>query len=98
MKNNPYIKFYNFSKTETPWFIDIYTSRRDQLFSHLKKKKINTRKVYPSISTQKIFKTMNKLKNCEKICNKGLWLPSSLNLSHESIKKIAKEINIFFKI
>ena len=62
----------------------------------MKKRGIGTRKVYPAISKQKILKKKFKLKNCEQICKKGLWLPSSLNLKKKEIVKICKEINNFF--
>ena len=96
LKINRNVKFYKFFKSETPWFVDIYVNNREHLVSYLKKKGIDTRKVYPAISKQKIFKKKFKLKNCEQICKKGLWLPSSLNLKKKEIVKICKEINNFF--
>lgn len=96
LKINKNIKFYKFFKSETPWFVDIYVNKRENLISYLKKKGIGTRKVYPAISKQKIFKKKFKLKNCEEICKKGLWLPSSLNLKKKEILAICKEINNFF--
>jgi perosamine synthetase len=96
LKINNNIKFYKFFKSETPWFVDIYLNNRDNLASYLKKKGIDTRKVYPAINKQKIFKKKIKLKNCEQICKKGLWLPSSLNLKKKEIIKICKEINNYF--
>ena len=96
LKINKNIKFYKFLKSETPWFVDIYINNREHLASYLKKKGIDTRKVYPAISKQDIFKKKFKLKNCEQICKKGLWLPSSLNLKKKEIVIICKEINKFY--
>ena len=96
LKRNKNIKFYNFNNIETPWFVDIYVNNREKLIKYLKSKNIMTRKVYPSISSQKIYKNKFKLKNCEKICKTGLWLPSSLNLKNKDIKKISNEINNYY--
>ena len=96
LKSNKNIKFFKFYNSETPWFIDIYFNNREKLIKHLKSKNIITRKVYPSISSQKIYKKKFKLENCEKICKTGLWLPSSLNLKNKDIKKISDEINNFY--
>jgi perosamine synthetase len=96
LKKNKNIKFYKFTETETPWFVDIYVNNRKSLIMYLKKMGIDTRKVYPAISKQKIFKNNFKLKNCEQICKKGLWLPSSLNLKTKEIQTICKKINKFF--
>ena len=97
LKDNHDIKFYKFSDFETPWFVDVYVKNREKLIYHLRNHKIISRKVYPSISTQKIFKNKFKLKNCEKICKRGLWLPSSLNLKDKQILKITNIIKKFYK-
>ncbi len=97
LNENRNIKFYKFTEFETPWFVDIYVNNREKLIEYLKRHKIFTRKVYPSISKQKIFKNKFKLKKCEEICKRGLWLPSSLNLKDSQIFKIVNLIKKFYK-
>jgi len=85
--------------TITPWFCDLYTEKRDILSYYLMKdKNIRTRKMYPPIHKQQCYKVNNswKLPVAEKYSKKGLWLPSSFNLSFEQVNYICESIKIFF--
>jgi perosamine synthetase len=101
LKKNNEINFLptNLQST-TPWFIDIYTAKADKLASFLMTKGIYTRRIYPAIHTQKIYK--NEYKNqtfpiTEEAAKTGLWLPSSINLTNKTIDEICQEINNYFK-
>ncbi len=98
LSKNKNIKFFNFSKSETPWFIDIYVKKPKELQKFLNNKGIRTRLVYPSLDTLPIFnyKKRNKISNY--YCSRGLWLPSSLNLNKSKILHISNLINNFFEI
>ena len=61
------------------------------------KNNIMTRDVYPPLNSQKIYKHIKGLKVSNFFCKNGLWLPSSLNLKKNDIKKICKIINKKFK-
>src|SRR3989338_3028710 len=83
----------------TPWFVDIYVNDPDNLMEYLKKKRIGSRRIYPAISTQKIYKNEyknQKFTNSEEITSKGLWLPSSSNLTDSDINRIAKTIRKYY--
>ena len=89
------IKMFEFKKNETPWFIDIYLKNPKKLQKYLKNFNITTRLVYPSLNSLKIFKMRGKCENSKYYCNRGLWLPSSINLKEQDIKFIVNKIKIF---
>lgn len=93
LKNNSKIKFFDVEKNETPWSVDIYLKDVSKLKKILKKNKILTRHVYPPLNSQKIYKNFKNLPISSYYCNRGLWLPSSLDLKNQEIDKICKLIN-----
>ena len=97
LSNNKKLKFFDFAKSETPWFIDIYLDNPKKLQKFLLKKNIFTRLVYPSLDTLTIFQNKKKNKIANYYCKRGLWLPSSLNLDRSEILYISKLIDIFLK-
>lgn len=86
-------------KNETPWFVDIYLPServRDSLFDYLQSKEIHTRKMYPALTSQKIYYSEKNIgKNANLLAKTGLWLPSSFNLSDKDIENISDEIRSF---
>lgn len=97
LSQNINIKMFHFKKDETPWFIDIYVKDPIRLKRYLEKIKISTRLVYPSLDKLKIFNTKEHFKNSNFYCSRGLWLPSSLNLTKSKIIFISKCIKDYFK-
>lgn len=97
LKNIKDIKIINFFKEETPWFVDIYCSQREDLFEYLNRNGIKCRKVYPSLNKLKFFKNKTNCKVSEYYCSRGLWLPSSINLKNHQIKKICMLIEKFYE-
>ena len=93
LKNNSKIKFFDVEKNETPWSVDIYLKDVSKLKKILKKNKILTRYVYPPLNSQKIYKNFKNLPISSYYCNRGLWLPSSLDLKNQEIDRICKIIN-----
>ena len=94
---NKKIEFFNFKSYETPWFVDIYISKPKLLQKYLLKNGIKTRLVYPSLNKLKIFNQKGDFKISNHYCSRGLWLPSSLNLTNDEINFICKKIIEFFK-
>ena len=97
LSKNKNIKIFDYKKNETPWFIDIYVHNPKKRKAYLKQKNIITRLVYPSLSELKIFNKKEKFKNSNFYCKRGLWLPSSLNLTKTQITFISKNIIDYFK-
>ncbi len=93
LEKNPNIKFFNFSKKETPWSVDIYSNKINKIKKILKKNNIFTRDVYPPLNTQKIYKNHKGLPVSNYYCKIGLWLPSSIDLKNKDIDKICDLIN-----
>jgi len=97
LSKNKNIEMFEYTKNETPWFIDIYVRNPKKLMTYLKQKKILSRLVYPSLSELKIFNKKEKFKNSNFYCRRGLWLPSSLNLTKVQIKFISKNVIDYFQ-
>ena len=90
------IKTFPMEKNETPLFMDIYVPNRKKLKNYLNKKGVMTREVYPPLNKQKFFNNSQNLPIAEKICNSGLWLPTSLNLKDNQVNYIIKNIENFY--
>ncbi|MDA9187029.1 aminotransferase class V-fold PLP-dependent enzyme [Candidatus Pelagibacter sp.] len=93
LKNNLMIKFFDIKKNETPWSVDIYLKDVKKLKKILEKNKIFTRYVYPPLNSQKIYNHLKNLPVSSFYCKRGLWLPSSLDITNRDIDKICKLIN-----
>ncbi len=93
LKNNKSLIVYKRKKNETPWSFDVYSKKIKKIKSELKKKKINTRDVYPPLNKQKIYRDIKGLSVSNFFCTHGLWLPSSINLNRNQIIKICNLIN-----
>jgi perosamine synthetase len=95
------IEFINTDLQNTsPWFIDILVPNlkiRDELALFLKERGIGTRPFYPPIHTQPPYSWVNgNFKNAQYVSQKGLWLPSSSNLSDEDIHYVCHRIREYF--
>ena len=92
------IKFLKFNKNETPWFVDIYVKDKNKLKNFLKEKNISTRDIYPALNNLKFFNQKNsKLPISNFFSKRGLWLPSSLNLSKKNLMYIINNIKKFYE-
>lgn len=102
LKNIPEITFLTDNWIlYTPWFVDIYVERRDNLASYLKDFEIGTRKIYPELTSQitvhqNKFWKQKSMKVSKKYTEKGLWLPSSLDISNEQIDFVCNKIKEFY--
>ena len=80
----------------TPWFVDIYVGRRDELKKYLAELNIHTREVYPSVPSQKCYDLGYPFPITDKFSKMGLWLPSSMNLTAYDVQIVADKIKAFF--
>lgn len=83
-------------KNTTPWFIDVLCERRDQLQMHLKDQGIGTRVMYPPINSQKAYQRRGSYPVSELVGDKGLWLPSSVELTDTQIDSVCDAIRNFY--
>jgi perosamine synthetase len=81
----------------TPWFIDVFTEKREELMDFLKSNGIGTRVMYPPINKQIAYQVTGEHPVSNKIGQHGLWLPSSSQLSDTQILFICEKIHAFFK-
>lgn len=83
----------------TPWFVDMYSQRRNELQSFLKNRNIGSRIMYPPMYSQPCYNLQNKsLPVTELYSQTGLWLPSSFNLTEEQVSDICLNIREFFTL
>jgi len=86
---------------ETLWMIDILLKTKhlkNKLINFLEKRKIEVRTFYPPIHRLKPYRKIDsKYQVTADISDRGLWLPSSVSLSNEQIKRVCTEINNFFR-
>ena len=79
-----------------PWFVDIFTDRREELVVFLKKHKISTRLTYGEINKTKMYYNKDIFVNSQYVSNNGLFLPSYITLEDKDILQICKLIKIFY--
>ena len=75
-----------------PWFVDILCPDRARIVSHLTEVGIETRPFYLPIHSQPCFLHRGAFANTTAISQKGLWLPSSVNLIRQSVEMICDSI------
>lgn len=80
----------------SPWFIDSLAERRADLMAHLKERQIGTRVMYPPINKQKAYQVPGEHPVSNLIGEKGLWLPSAVQLTDEQIARICGAIREFY--
>ena len=85
----------------TPWMTDIILKngkKKNKLINFLEKNLIETRIFYPPIHKLSPYHEINKkYPITTNISDRGLWLPSSINLKNKEIDFISKKIKEFFK-
>jgi len=79
----------------TPWFVDVYIDDCKKLHEYLKERGVQTRMMYPPCHSQPCYNEDLYLPNTERASNRGLWLPSSVNLKRKDIEYICKTIKKF---
>jgi len=77
-----------------PWFVDIFSDKRNEIIDFLKKHKIYTRPVYGEINKTKMYYNSEIFPNSNYLSNYGLFLPSYITITNKDIKHICKLINI----
>ncbi len=91
------IKLFDHDLNNTaPWFIDCLVEDREKLMVFLKDKGIGTRVMYPPINKQKAYMIPENHLVSEEVGEKGLWLPSYVQLKDDDIQRICKSIREFY--
>ncbi len=100
LKNVSQVRFIKSDlETFTPWFMDVYVERREELQSYLKERGIGTRAIYPELTSQKLnrqYDTPVNLPVSSKFTKEGLWLPSSLSITSDEISFVCETIKEFY--
>lgn len=82
----------------TPWFIDAFVEEREKLQMFLKENQIGTRIMYPPINKQVAYNIPGEHPVSNMVGQKGLWLPSAVQLTDEQIHHICSAIRTFYII
>ena len=93
----PEVRFLETDLTQTsPWFVDIYVARRDELAAVLRAAGIGSRPVYPPVHTQAPYHSAGRYPISTQASHTGLWLPSGSNLTDDEVSKICRAIRSFY--
>lgn len=79
-----------------PWFIDALVERRAELMAHLKERQIGTRVMYPPINKQNAYQVPGEHPVSNIVGEKGLWLPSAVQLTDDQVARICGAIREFY--
>ena len=79
-----------------PWFIDIYTDKRDALAAFLKTHNIQTRPTYPEIHTTPMYLSDTVYEVASYVSQNGLFLPSHTLVTKEDVRHICRLIRCFY--
>lgn len=96
------VRFIETNLAQTaPWFIDIFAKNREKLIAFLKSNGVGVRIFYPPMHEHKAFKDLKGSKgefpNTERASRAGLWLPSSVTLTDNQVKRICLLIKQFYQ-
>jgi perosamine synthetase len=92
------IQLFNHDLARTsPWFIDLLVENREGLISYMKEAGIGTRVMYPPINKQIAYQVAGEHKVSNLIGEKGLWLPSAVQLTDQQIDGICEQIHNFYR-
>ena len=75
-----------------PWFVDVLCNDRASLVSALAAAGIETRNFYLPIHSQPCYRAEGNYPATQEISARGLWLPSSVNLTQTDVGGICAEI------
>jgi len=79
-----------------PWFIDCLADNREDLIAHLRDNGIGTRKMYPPINAQVAYNKSGSYPMSDLIGEKGLWLPSFVQITDDEIELVTNTIRDFY--
>jgi dTDP-4-amino-4,6-dideoxygalactose transaminase len=79
-----------------PWFIDIYTDKRDALAVFLKTHNIQTRPTYPEIHKTPMYLSDTEYDVTSYVSQHGLFLPSHTLVTKEDVLHICRLIRCFY--
>ena len=78
-----------------PWFVDIFIENRGDLIEFLKIHNIQTRATYPEINKTPMYNDGKTFSVSNFVSEKGLFLPTHMDLSDNQIIHICKLIKLF---
>ena len=88
---------FNLKKGELPLWTEVFSRKKRDIITFLKKNNIYCRSFWKPICITKPYKkNIKNFKNTNQIYKNIFWLPSSLNLKERDQKKICYLINLFF--
>jgi len=79
-----------------PWFVDIYTEKRDELAAFLKSHNIQTRATYPEIHQTPMYLSDIDYPVTTYISKNGLFLPSHTLVTMDEVYYICKLIKLYY--
>jgi perosamine synthetase len=79
-----------------PWFMDVFVQDPDGLQAYLRQQGIGSRRIYPPIHSQMAYGgSRGAFPITESYADRGLWLPSSVDLSESDVERVCAAIRAF---
>lgn len=81
-----------------PWYVDVLTDERAKLMEFLRKNDIQTQRFYPAVPNCPPYAALNAgyFPVARSVSRRGLWLPSSVNLTEGDIDNVCAQIRRFY--
>lgn len=99
LKDVTEVEFIPTDLTDTsPWFIDVLVpvDKRAGLIEHLKSQGVGSRPFYPALHSEPVYARVGSYPIAEDIALRGLWLPSSAQLTDEQVITVCVAIKEYF--
>ncbi|MBI5912303.1 MAG: DegT/DnrJ/EryC1/StrS family aminotransferase [Betaproteobacteria bacterium] len=82
----------------TPWFVDVLIDKdlKPPLMKHLHENGVGSRDFYPALHAEPAFATAGTFPVAEAVSGRGLWLPSSLRLEDDEVRRVCHLVLQFF--
>lgn len=90
------IGYMMISKPDVPWFVDIYSGDRDGIHDALLSEGFGSRKMYPTLD-ETCYTASGEYPIAKEISRRGLFLPSSLDITKWQITEICRIIKEYYE-
>lgn len=91
-----YQLLFNDTNKTTPWFYELITDEKKKLKDFLLQQNVGTRDMYPPINSQAAYNLGGSYPVSKFISDRGIWLPSMVQLTDQQIDYICDKIKKFY--
>jgi len=82
----------------TPWFMEVFVPDPDALSEYLAGIGIYARRMYPALHSQKAYGVPGSYPVSEWVAERGLWLPSAMQLTEADIDRVCEGVSAYYSV